>query len=250
MSVNPFSLEGKTILVTGASSGIGRAAAVAAAHMGARIVLTGRNPERLAETLEQLTTGADHLLIAADLADAAARNNLADASPVLDGMVHSAGVAAMRPMRMVNEEHLREMLSVNYEAPILLTQRLLARKRFNSAASLVYVTATAAHLSPLATGAYAGAKAALVSSVRSLASEHAKSRIRANCVAPGYVNTPMYTALDGVTSFEGNHDLFPLGISEPADVAHGIVYLLSPASRWVTRSTLNIDGGHSLLLRQ
>jgi NAD(P)-dependent dehydrogenase (short-subunit alcohol dehydrogenase family) len=156
----------------------------------------------------------------------------------------------MRPMRMASEDHLRQMLAVNYEAPVLLTQRLLARKKINSGGSLVYVTATAAHLSPVATGAYAGAKAALVSTVRTIASEHARVRIRANCLAPGYVNTPMYVSLDGVTSFEGHHDLFPLGISEPDDVAHGIVYLLAEASRWVTRSTLNIDGGHSLLLRK
>lgn len=249
MNPHPFSLEGRTILVTGGSSGIGRAAGLAAARAGARVVLCGRDTTRLAEALALLGPGG-HMQVTADLTDATARNTLVDAIPVIDGLVHSAGVAAMRPMRMVNEEHLRHMLSVNFEAPVLLTQRLLARKKVNAGASLVYVTATAAHLSPLATGAYAGAKAALVSAVRTLASEHARGRIRANCVAPGYVNTPMYSALDGVTSFEGNHDLFPLGICEPEDVAHGIVYLLAPASRWVTRSTLNIDGGHSLHLRQ
>jgi NAD(P)-dependent dehydrogenase (short-subunit alcohol dehydrogenase family) len=249
MSGNPFSLEGKTVLVTGASSGIGRAVAVAAANMGATLVLTGRDAVRLGETAA-LLTGGGALQIPADLVQGDSRNALVDACPALDGVVFCAGLAAMRPMRMAGEDHLRQMLSVNYEAPVLLTQRLLGRKKVNSGASLVYVTATAAHLSPVATGAYAGAKAALVSTVRTIASEHAKARIRANCLAPGYVNTPMYASLDGVTSFEGNHDLFPLGISEPEDVAHGVIYLLSDASRWVTRSTLNIDGGHSLLLRQ
>ena len=249
MSGNPFSLEGKTVLVTGASSGIGRAVAVAAANMGATLVLTGRDAVRLGETAA-LLTGGGALQIPADLVQGDSRNALVDACPALDGVVFCAGLAAMRPMRMAGEDHLRQMLSVNYEAPVLLTQRLLGRKKVNSGASLVYVTATAAHLSPVATGAYAGAKAALVSTVRTIASEHTKARIRANCLAPGYVNTPMYASLDGVTSFEGNHDLFPLGISEPEDVAHGVIYLLSDASRWVTRSTLNIDGGHSLLLRQ
>jgi NAD(P)-dependent dehydrogenase (short-subunit alcohol dehydrogenase family) len=249
MSANPFSLEGKTVLVTGASSGIGRAVAIAASRMGAKLVLTGRDAGRLAATAALLHAG-DAVQFAADLANGDARNAMADVCPPLDGVVFCAGVAAMRPMRMASEDHLRQMLAINYEAPVLLTQRLLARKKINARASLVYVTATAAHLSPVATGAYAGAKAALVSTVRTIASEHAKARIRANCVAPGYVNTPMYASLDGVTSFEGNHDLFPLGISEPEDVAHGVVFLLSDASRWVTRSTLNIDGGHSLLLRQ
>jgi NAD(P)-dependent dehydrogenase (short-subunit alcohol dehydrogenase family) len=217
--------------------------------MGATLVLTGRDAVRLGETAA-LLTGGGALQIPADLVQGDSRNALVDACPALDGVVFCAGLAAMRPMRMAGEDHLRQMLSVNYEAPVLLTQRLLGRKKVNSGASLVYVTATAAHLSPVATGAYAGAKAALVSTVRTIASEHTKARIRANCLAPGYVNTPMYASLDGVTSFEGNHDLFPLGISEPEDVAHGVIYLLSDASRWVTRSTLNIDGGHSLLLRQ
>ena len=249
MIVDPFSLEGKTILVTGASSGIGRAAAEAAAAAGAAVVISGRDEARLAEAGAALG-GALKAAIRADLSDAAGRDGLVEACPAVDGVVFSAGIAAMRPMRMINEEHVRQMLGVNFESPVLLTQRLLAKRRVNPGASLVYVTATAAHLSPLATGIYAGAKAALVSAVRTLASESVKNRIRANCVAPGYVKTPMYATLDGVTSFEGNHDLFPLGISDPEDVAHGIVYLLSPASRWVTRSTLNIDGGHSLLLRQ
>ena len=249
MSFNPFSLEGKTILVTGASSGIGQAAAIAASRLGARIILAGRNGEKLAATLALLANDG-HQQVVADLLIAEARDALVEACPALDGVVMSAGVAAMRPMRMANADHLREMLAINYEAPVLLTQRLLARKKLKSGASLVYVTATAAHLSPLATGAYAGAKAALVSTVRTIASEHAKKGIRANCVAPGYVNTPMYSSLDGVTSFAGNHELFPLGISEPEDIAGGITYLLGDASRWVTRSTLNIDGGHSLHLRQ
>jgi len=249
MSINPFSLEGKTILVTGASSGIGRAIAIEVARMGGLPVLSGRDADRLAETVALLPIGSS-LELPADLTLEDSRNALVEACPALDGVVFSAGLAALRPMRMVNEDHLRQMLQVNYEAPVLLTQRLLARKKLNAGASLLYITATAAHLSPLATGAYAGAKAALQSTVRTLASEHAKSRIRANCIAPGYVNTPMYASLNGVTSFEGNHDLFPLGISEPEDVANGAVYLLSEASRWVTRSTLNIDGGHSLLLRQ
>ncbi len=249
MSFNPFSLEGKTILVTGASSGIGQAAAIAASRLGATIILTGRNKEQLAATCA-LLANSGHRQFAADLLKADARDALVDFCPELDGVVMSAGAAAMRPMRMADADHLRAMLAVNYEAPVLLTQRLLARRKLKTGASLVYVTATAAHLSPLATGAYAGAKAALVSTVRTIASEHAKKGLRANCVAPGYVDTPMYAALDGVTSFAGNHELFPLGISAPEDIAHGIAYLLADASRWVTRSTLNIDGGHSLHLRQ
>jgi len=249
MTADPFRLEGKTILVTGASSGIGRAAAIVCASLGARVVLTGRNPERLTGTRGQLA-GDGHVEFAADLVDAAARQGLADALPMLDGAVFCAGVAEMRPMRMASEQHLRDMLAINYEAPVLLTQRILQRKKLSAGASLVYVTATAAHLSPLATGAYAGAKAALVSTVRTIASEHAKNRIRANCISPGYVETPMFSALDGVSSFQDNLDLFPLGISQPADVAYGVAYLLAPASRWVTRSTLNIDGGHSLYLRR
>lgn len=248
MNDSPFSLQNKVVLVTGASSGIGRAAAVLCAELGACVVLCGRDAGRLHATLAALP-GTGHAVIAGDLTDADARNALVDSAPALDGCVFSAGAAALVPMRMVSEKHLHAMFSVNYEAPVMLTQRLLAKKRINNGASLVFVTARAEHISPVATGIYSGVKAALTATVRSIALEHAKQGIRANCISPGYVNTPMLEKLHSVSSLQDKVDLTPLGNIEASDIAAGIVYLLAPASRWVTRSSLVIDGGLSLHAR-
>jgi len=243
MNDSPFSLENKTILVTGASSGIGRAAAILCSEMGATLVLCGRDIERLHATQAALA-GSGHTIIAGDLTDPDARHTLVDAVPVLDGCVFSAGVAALVPMRMVSERYMQTQFAVNYEAPVMLTQRLLSKKKINNHASLVYVSARAEHIAPPATGIYCGVKAALTATVRTIALEYAKQGIRANCVSPGYVNTPMLDKLQGGAAL--NLEFAPLGVIDPGEVANGIVYLLSPASRWVTRSSLIIDSGLSL----
>ncbi|WP_295954364.1 SDR family oxidoreductase [Rhodoferax sp.] len=243
-----FSLAGKAVLVTGASSGIGRATAVLCAGMGAAVWLTGRDPVRLQATLDSLP-GAGHGQYVADLTDEAARNALVDSLPALDGCVFCAGAVELVPARLVSEKHLNDMMQINFNVPVLLTQRLLARKRVRDDASLVYVTAVAERIAPVATSMYSAAKAALTAYVRTLALEHAKRRIRANCVSPGYVATPMLTALASTADMQDKLDLTPLGTIEPSDVAHGIGYLLAPASRWVTRSSLLIDGGLSLPMR-
>ncbi|WP_442783715.1 SDR family NAD(P)-dependent oxidoreductase [Collimonas fungivorans] len=248
MNDSPFGLQNKIILVTGASSGIGRAAALLCSELGATVVLCGRDMDRLNATLTSLS-GTGHTIIPGDLINAEARHALVDAVPPLDGCVFSAGVAALVPMRMVSEQHLHAMFSVNYEAPVMLTQRLLSKKKINNDASLVFVTARAEHFSPIATGIYSGVKAALTATVRTIALEHAKQGIRANCISPGYVDTPMLEKLQGVSSIESKVDLVPLGAIEATDIANGIAYLLAPASRWVTRSSLVIDGGLSLRAR-
>jgi len=248
MSDSPFSLQNKVILVTGASSGIGRATAVLCSELGATVVLCGRDIERLNATLASLS-GAGHVAIPGDLTDPDARQALVDAVPALDGCVFSAGIAALVPMRMVSERHLRAMFSINYESPVMLTQSLLAKKKINHGASLVFVTALAEHTAPHATAIYSGAKAALKATVRTIALEHAKQGIRANCVSPGYVDTPMLEKLRNVSSLQNMSDLTPLGNIEATDIAPGIAYLLAPASRWVTRSGLVIDGGIVLHIR-
>ncbi len=243
-----FSLAGKTVLVTGASSGIGQATALLCAAMGAAVWLTGRDPARLQATLDSLP-GAGHGLYAADLTDEAARNTLVDCLPALDGCVFSAGVAELVPVRLVSEKHIDHVMRTNFTVPVMLTQRLLARKRLQAGASLVYVTAMAERITPVATAVYSASKAALTAFVRTVALEHARRGIRANCVSPGYVDTPMLTRLQTTAAMQDKMDLTPLGSIASADVANGIVYLLAPASRWVTRSSLVIDGGLSLPTR-
>lgn len=248
MSASPFSLAGRTILVTGASSGIGEATARLCANMGARILACGRDTGRL-ERLVAGLAGAGHASVAGDLTDPAARQALVDASPSLDGCVFSAGAAQLAPLRMVTQRHLDRLFAVNYDAPVLLTQSLLAKRKVAQGASLVYVTAVAEHVAPHATGIYSGAKAALTATVRALAVEHAKQGVRANCVSPGYVATPMLDGLQNVMSTGDKAALAPLGMIEPDDVAGAIAWLLAPASRWVSRSTLVIDSGLTLHVR-
>lgn len=245
---NPFSLAGRTILVTGASSGIGAATASLCANMGARIIACGRDTARLDAVVASLA-GSGHEAIVGDLTDPAARQALVDAAPSLDGCVFSAGAAQLAPVRMVTQRHLDQLFAVNYDAPVLLTQALLAKRKIASGASLVYVTAVAEHVAPHATGIYSGAKAALTATVRTIAVEHAKQGVRANCVSPGYVATPMLDGLQNVMNTGDKAALAPLGMIEPDDVAGAIAWLLAPASRWVSRTTLVIDAGLTLHVR-
>ncbi|WP_184372550.1 MULTISPECIES: SDR family NAD(P)-dependent oxidoreductase [Xanthomonas] len=247
-STDTFGLQDKTILVTGASSGIGAAVAAMCARLGATVVLTGRDEARLTAVASALH-GTGHNVLAGDLTDEATRKRLVDATTGYHGLASCAGIAALVPFRMAAEKHLQQMLSVNYLAPVSLTQQLLAKKRLLGSASLVYVTALSARAAPQAAAGYAASKAALEAAVRTLALEQAKHGLRANCVAPGYVDTPMLKTLGTAADMDDKIGLTPLGRIDPDDVAKGVTYLLSAASRWITRSTLTIDGGISLPIR-
>lgn len=189
------------------------------------------------------------MAIAGDLSLGETREALVEAAPAYDGLASCAGIASLVPLRMASEAHLQKMLSVNYLAPILLTQRLLYKKRVRNGASLVYVTALAARVSPQAAAGYAASKAALEAASRTLGLEQAKLRIRSNCVAPGYVETPMLQGLGAQAGMDAKIDLTPLGRLAPVDVASSVCYLLSDASRWITRTTLTVDGGLSIPMR-
>jgi len=247
-TTDAFGLHDKIILVTGASSGIGAAVATLCAQLGATLVLTGRDETRL-DAVAKALQGGGHRTVAGDLTEEDTRKRLLDASERYHGLVSCAGIAALVPFRMAAEKHLQQMLAVNYLAPVILTQQLLVKRRLSERASLVYVSALTARASPQATAGYAASKAALEAAVRTLALEQAKNGIRANCIAPGYVDTPMLQKLGTATDLEDKIGLTPLGRIDPSDIANGAVYLLSAASRWITRSTLTIDGGISLPIR-
>ncbi|MCC8559801.1 SDR family NAD(P)-dependent oxidoreductase [Xanthomonas vesicatoria] len=247
-TTDAFGLIDKTILVTGASSGIGAAVATLCARLGATVVLNGRDMQRLEDVAADLA-GSGHSVIAGDLTDEQTRVRLLGASERYHGVASCAGVAALVPFRMAAEKHLQHMLSVNYLAPITLTQQLLFKRRLAEGASLVYVSALSARAAPQAAAGYAASKAALEAAVRTLALEQAKHGIRANCIAPGYVDTPMLKKLGVAADMDDKIGLTPLGRIDPSDVANGVAYLLSAASRWITRSTLTIDGGISLPIR-
>ena len=247
-STGDFSLEGRTILVTGASSGIGAATARLCSELGATTVLNGRDTERL-EAVRASLAGTGHATVAGDLSMGETREALLDAAPFYDGLASCAGIAALVPLRMANEAHFQKMLAVNFLAPITLTQRLLYKKKLRQGASLVYVTALSANAAPQAAAAYAASKAALEAASRTLALEQAKARIRSNCVAPGYVETPMLQGLGSSADMSDKFDLTPLGRLAPEDVAASVAYLLSSASRWITRATLTVDGGLGIPMR-
>ncbi len=248
MSASPYSLEGRTILVTGASSGIGRACAVMTAQMGARLILTGRDEVRLQETLTALE-GTGHVARTLDLNDPAACSEWVRTVDPIDGLVYAAGIAQVAPFRMMSERHIQSQMDINFKAPILLTQALLKSKKINAGASLVYVAAVADRTAPVGSATYAASKAALITAVRSLALEVARQRIRANCVSPGYVRTPMFDQMKATASVDELVKLAPLGMIEPEEVAQSAVYLLSEASRWVTRSNLVVDSGLTIPMR-
>jgi NAD(P)-dependent dehydrogenase (short-subunit alcohol dehydrogenase family) len=248
MSASPYSLEGRTILVTGASSGIGRACAVMASQMGARLVLTGRDAARLQETLTSLE-GTDHIARTLDLNDPAAWTDWVQTMGPIDGLVYAAGIAQVAPFRMISERHFQSQMDINFKAPMFLTQALLKAKKINVNASLVYLSADAHHIAPVGSAIYSASKAALISAVRSLALEVAKHKIRANCVSPGYVRTPMFDQLATTTSVADMVRLAPLGLIEPEEVATCVTYLLSEGSRWVTRTNLVVDSGLTIPMR-
>lgn len=245
---NPFSLSGKRILVTGASSGIGRQIAISCSQMGAQVVITGRDRERLKQTLEMLDKSAlaGHQAIQAELTNASERDALiAELGGVaLNGVVHSAGISRLSPVRMFTEQHLREVQAINVDAPMLLTQALLKRNLVAQEGSLVFVASIAAHIGVAGVAAYSGTKAALIAMTRCLAMEVVKRRIRANCLSPALVETPLLEATATmVGSMEQERNNYPLGFGKPEDVANAAIFLLSNASRWITGTTMVMDGG-------
>lgn len=244
----PFSLEGKCILVTGASSGIGRATAIAISQMGGTVVVTGRDEGRANETVGMLA-GVGHLAVTADLIDPAARTALVGRLPPLSGVVHSAGITRLVPFQAISEKHMQEIFDTNYKVPVFLTQLLLKKKLLVDHSSIVFLASTAGLFGSKALGMYAGTKGAILATARVLALEVAPRGIRVNCVAPALVETPMMVQTEAAVSadtFAANLKLYPLGLGKPEDVANAIVFLLSSASRWVTGSTVVLDGGFSI----
>lgn len=244
---NPFSLEGKTILITGASSGIGKGIAIACAGMGARVIISARNIERLQETLSTLE-GDGHTYIAADLTDAAQRNALVDQLPALDGVVHCAGVGSRVPCKMLTQEDITAVLKPNTEAPMLLQAELLAAKKLLKGGSVVIVASAAANMPAAGNAVYSASKAALVAYAKCLAQELAPRQIRVNTISPTMVWTNL--ALVGATPEElaQAEKQYPLQrYGQPEDIANLAVYLLSNASTWMTGSDIQITGGSQVL---
>ena len=246
MNYNPFSLEGKTILVTGAAGGIGRATSIECAKLGAKLVLTDINETGLTET-KALLEGEGHECISADLTSQEALDDLVSRLPMLDGFVSNAGVTKPTPVKMISKDALERIMSINTYGPIYLTQRLLKKKKFNANASLVFtVSIGGVYTTAPGNAMYGASKGALQVFVRNVALEGAP-RIRCNSVNPGMVNTNLAGRAYSDEDKAKDMETYPLKrYGEPRDVAVAIVYLLSDASSWVTGHSLIIDGGKTL----
>jgi len=245
---NPFSLEGKKILVTGASSGIGRSTAIACAQMGADVILTGRNLERLNETMGCMTPG-NHFHVVADLTNEEDRQNLIESTPSLDGLVHCAGISGHQVFSYLKTETLHNMFEVNYFSPVFLTRELLRRNKINRFASIVFMTSTSGILSSYVGGAaYSSTKGAVSGLIKGMALDLAPKRIRVNSIMAAMIETPIMQGGD-VTQEQFNEDMkkYPLKrYGKPEEVAYGIVYLLSDVSSWITGTNLLMDGGRTI----
>jgi NAD(P)-dependent dehydrogenase (short-subunit alcohol dehydrogenase family) len=249
MKYNPFSLETKTILVTGASSGIGRAIAVECSKMGASVIITGRNEERLNQTFEQLE-GSNHKQIACDLHE---ENNIHEFSlqlPVLNGVVHVAGIAKTLPFQFVSSKELNTIFNINFFAPTLLSQLLVKTKKIVKDASVVFISSIDGPLTVhIGNSMYAASKGAVTAMAKNMAVDLASKKIRVNCVLPGMTETPLIHAGD-ITQEQLDLDmkLYPLKrYGKPEEIAYAVIYLLSDASSWVTGSNIVVDGGFTLL---
>lgn len=249
MGYNPFSLEGKTILITGASSGIGAATAVECSRLGAACLISGRNEERLSRTLAILDTsyGVNHKMIAADLTDEDSVLSLVNQIDDIDGLVNNAGVNRVKPVTFIKQEDLEFVFQNNAWTAVNLTRLLCKGKKIKKNGSVVFTSSVSAFFNAPGRALYAGSKAALTSFMRSFAVELADKGIRANAVHPGLVETKLIAENLSEDDLLNNMKEYPLHrFGKPQEVAWAIIYLLSDASSWTTGTSLVIDGGFML----
>jgi len=243
--MNPFSLANKTILVTGASSGIGAQTAISASQLGATVILSARNKTKLEETLSKLK-GKNHQIITADLTNTEEVQQLVGKLMSIDGVVHSSGIVRPFPIKFIDEKHIKEMFEINYNAPVLLMSKLFKAKKINKSGSVVFMSSISSHFSHKGGALYSSSKAAINSYSKTIALEFSQQKIRSNVISAAMVKTAIFSEAEGVISKEmmDEHGKnYPLGFGEPEDVANAILFLLSDASKWITGTEIIMDGG-------
>jgi len=247
---NPFSLKGKTILVTGASSGIGKETAIVCSRMGANVVITGRNEERLAQTFIHLCGKGQQIV--ADLTISSEIDNLVSQLPHLAGVVHCAGIGDRSLLKMVKEEDITKVMRINFESPVILQKALLKNKKLEQAASIVFVASRAPFAPTIGNGIYAASKGALIAYAKVLGLEVANQMMRVNCICPAMVWTELIERDAQMTGIDYHQaeKAYPLKrYGKPEDIANLVVYLLSDASNWMTGSSIDITGGGEFTLK-
>ena len=247
---NPFSLDGKTILVTGASSGIGRQCAIDCSKMGAKVVSIGRNKERLEELMSEME--GENAYYSFDLQELDGIkelvSNIVATYGKLDGFIHAAGIEVTNPVKLTSTEDYDSLYKVNCLSAFEIVKNLCGIKTFNRGGSIVLISSISGIIARNGLAAYAASKGALMSAARVMATEMATREVRVNTVSPGTILTPMMQkALDGMTEDDRKKRVegFPLGLGKTTDISNACIYLLSNASRWVTGQNIIVDGGYT-----
>lgn len=241
---NPFSLESKTILVTGASSGIGRGIAITCSKMGASVMINGRSIAKLQETFS-LMEGDRNTIVAGDLTDKTSLMEIVGKLPKLDGIVHCAGIGQRMPCKDLTDNDICQVMDVNFKAPVLLQAEILRQKKINKGASVVFIASIASWSPSMGNSMYSASKGAIISYANCLSLELAPRKIRVNCISPAMVWTDLIQneAVDE-EQLKEDEKKYPLKrYGQPEDIANLAVYMLSDASTWMTGSNVRISGG-------
>ncbi|WP_343617833.1 SDR family oxidoreductase [Flavobacterium sp.] len=244
--MNPFDLSGKKILVTGASSGIGFETCRAIVRQGGTFIAVARRTDFLEKLIEEC--GSQNSFIAADLSQMDDIKAIVDAIENIDGIVHSAGIVSLAPVKFYSEQLMKEMRSINFDSITYLVNLIFKKKKINKGSSIVLVSSVAGLFGMKGNGIYAASKGALIAISKVWANEFAVSKTRVNCVSPGMVKTEITSKSIENLSLEviqEDEKKYPLGYGTPEQVADPIVFLLSDASSWITGQNLVLDGGRT-----
>ncbi len=245
-----ISLANKKILVTGASSGIGQATAILLSNLGADVIITARNNEKLNETFNKLKSNPNHLRITADLTLADDIKKMVSEIPFLDGFVHCCGKVLPVPVKFIKQEQLQDVFAVNYFSAVNVVSELLKQKKINNSSSIVFISSVSTLHAYFGGAPYISSKAALEGYAKTLALELASKKIRVNVLQPALVKTAIFdSTIDAAVNNEEMQKLvsgYPLGIGETEDVANACAYFVSDASKWITGTFFKMDGGLTL----
>lgn len=252
MPEQPFvDFQGKKVLVSGASSGLGRATCIELSRRGAGLILLGRNEAQLRITATQVQTDDVHLLKIDLTAFSEIYGHIkaiSEAHGRIYGLCHSAGVVETRPMNAIRIESLRRMLDVNYLAGIELARAVCRRDVMTEdGGSILFISSVYSHAGAAGQTGYCGSKGALNAAARAMAIELARRKIRVNTLSPGLVQTTMTEEAFSRLSAEQRQrieEAHPLGIGTPEDVARAAAFMLAPQNRWITGADLVLDGGY------
>lgn len=241
-------LSKKTVLVTGASSGIGKQTAIKVSQQGGTLIITGRDEKRLTGTYNSLD-GKNHKMYVANLENEEELNALVAGLPTINGVVHCAGIVGPMPAKFIRKENIGKLMRINFEVPVLLTGRILLMKKLMDNSSVVFMSTVATRMPYFGGALYNSAKSAIESYSKTLALELVKKGVRSNCLLPGLVNTPLIKSpvsdgqMEIVDESLGRYlKKYPMGIGEPEDVANAIVFFLSDESRWISGTNLVMGG--------